>query len=140
MIVFHCRAVLRAFLYTSSVCVCSSLCCITPFLSFPPGGPTITLDHLVSIRFAHVCTITGSPPSIVWTGHFPLLSLVIYFVFEIALLLPPGTIILFCHSPLLSCPLLSCESQPMYFYTSLNDVYLPVKPRARLAVFELLNR
>lgn len=40
----------------------ASFCCITPPLSFPPNGLTITLDRPVPIKFVHVCTnITGNP-------------------------------------------------------------------------------
>jgi len=119
MVAFHCRAVLRAFLYISSACICSSFCCTTPPLPLPMG-PSAILDNRFPIGFVHVCIITRSPPFLLWTGHSSLLSLVIYFVVEIALLLPT-TIIFNCHYLLSSCLLFPRELQPMYFCVPLNN-------------------
>lgn len=46
VVVFYHRAVLCAFFFTSSVCVCNSFCCLTPSPFLPIMGPTVrTLDH-----------------------------------------------------------------------------------------------
>jgi len=95
MVVFYPRAVLCVFfLYIISVCM--QLVLLFNPLSFPPhhGGGQYIGSFLS--RCAYVCTIRRSPPFLVWTGQSFLLSLVIYFVVEISLLVPP-TIILGCH-------------------------------------------
>jgi hypothetical protein len=97
------RCFMRISLYHQ--CVCSLFCCITPPLSSPPDGANGYIGIIPPpIRFVHVCTITRSPLFLARTGHSSLLSLVIYFVVNTALLLPP---ILGCHYPLSSCLLLS---------------------------------
>jgi len=105
----------------------ASFCCITPPLSFPLDGLTITLDRPVPIKFVHVCTnITGNPSFSCGPGVSP--CCLLFIIFEVALLLPPA-IILDCRRSLSSCSLLPREWKSMYFYASLNDVCLGIRPR-----------
>jgi hypothetical protein len=79
---FYRRATLCVFFHISSMCVCSSFCCLSSSLS--PNGAK---DYIGSscLHQACACMYYYKKPFLVLSGNLFLLSLVIYFVIEIAL-------------------------------------------------------